>query len=137
MLTEAFKFKKWADVRTLDAIKKIDIGSFTETYDFVRQQLNHMVIVEELFSCRLMNKPVGHEQTNTRIVPSLDVLQNRLLASDDWFIDYAISVSSSQSSSASSSVNKINEVVSFTFVDEQQGRMRVEEILLHIITHGS
>ena len=46
MIIDAFNYKQWADQRTLDAVRAIDPDRFPSETAFVRQQLNHMVIVE-------------------------------------------------------------------------------------------
>ena len=85
MLVEAFKYKRWADQRVVDAVKKINGANFPSAAAFTRQQLNHMVRVEELFRARLDGEPVPHLSTNTEIVPDLVALVN---ASNHWFSSY-------------------------------------------------
>ena len=49
MLKQAYDYKRWADERTLRAIESINKDEFPDSYAFALQQINHMVIVEELF----------------------------------------------------------------------------------------
>ncbi|HVN35986.1 MAG TPA: DinB family protein, partial [Casimicrobiaceae bacterium] len=85
MLAEAFDYKQWADRRALDAIRRVGPPPSAA---FMRQQLNHMVIVEELFRARLLGVPAPHPSTNTDLVPELDELADRLIESDRWFARY-------------------------------------------------
>ena len=125
MLVQAFAFKRWADARTLDAVESIDQGAHGRSYAFTLQQLNHMVIVEELFRSRLLGETPPHSRTNTDQVPGLDVLGRRLDASNDWYSEFI------------NNLDSLERRISFVFADGRPGTMNVEEILFHIITHGS
>ena len=125
MYIHAFNYKKWADKRTLDAIEEIDRNVFPGSYAFVLKQLNHMVIVEELFKSRLLRKSAPHERTNTELVPEFTELKGRLLGSDCWYSSYVCELES------------VEEQVSFTFSDGKKGMMTIEEVLFHILNHGS
>lgn len=125
MLIQAFSYKTWADGRTLRAIENIDRSLFADAYSFTLQQINHMVIVEELFKSRLTNSPAPHRSTNADVVPSYDQLKIRLKESAKWYTSYV------------SSYDKMDKLISFIFADGKQGSMTIDEILFHIINHGS
>jgi len=125
MFVNAYQFKRWADERTLRAIETIDKISYPDAYSFVLQQINHMVIVEELFISRLAGKPAPHESTNTKVVPDFKELDTRLMASNDWYRVYIFNS------------NNLDQQISFTFADGKNGMMTVQEILFHIVSHAS
>ncbi len=125
MLRQAFGYKRWADERTLAAIKQIDQKSHRESYAFTLQQINHIVIVEELFSSRLRGMTAPHKSTNTEVVPGIDELERRLKASNEWYANYV------------ADVENLGNVISFIFADGRRGAMNIEEILFHIVNHGS
>lgn len=127
ILTSAIASKCWGDQRTLDACRLIDRRLHPQTYAFVCQQLNHLVIVEELFKARLLGEVEPHANTNTLDVPELADLQRRKLASNDWLSNYL----------QSRAVDALDEKVTFQFVDGQHGCMSIAEILLHLVNHGS
>jgi uncharacterized damage-inducible protein DinB len=127
MLVEAFKYKQWADQRIVDAVNNINCANFPSAAAFARQQLNHMIRVEELFRARLDGAPVPHLSTNTEIVPELVALIQRINASNQWFSSYAECLEDSQR----------QQTVSFQFVDGKPGTMTRLEILFHIINHGT
>lgn len=127
MVIESFKYKIWADERTMQAITHINQSEFPDIYRFVLQQINHMVIVEELFKSRLLRIAAPHKNTNSDVVPEYDELKQRLIESGKWYQSY---------------ISKIDErnkrdVLAFTFVDRKNGSMSVEEILFHVVNHGS
>ena len=127
MLIDAYNYKQWADQRTLAATLGIDSGRFPSEAAFVRQQLNHMVIVEETFRARLQGLGEPHGASNTAQLPALDELRRRLTDSNDWFIQYIAGLEPEQR----------HESVSFQFVDGQFGSLTRQEILFHIINHGT
>lgn len=122
---DAFLYKKWADERTLKAIKNIDANAFPDLYAFALQQLNHMVIVEELFYSRMTNHIATHKSTNTLVIPELDVLENRLMCLAKWYTSSTLEHENEE------------ECISFTFTDGKRGMMTRQEMLFHIINHGS
>lgn len=125
ILTHTFNYKKWADQRTLKAIAQIDRSRFADAYAFVLQQINHMVIVEELFKSRLTGESAPHKSTNTEKVPDYEELKDRLIASGDWYIHFITGHLDSE------------KTVSFIFADGKRGSMTVAEILFHVVNHGS
>jgi len=125
MLIEAFEYKIWADDRTLRAVESIDKDKFPENYSFTLQQINHMVIVEELFKSRIKVTDPPHENTNTSVVPDFYNLKDRLVKSGRWYLKYV------------SSLTEHKKVISFEFADGKNGNMSIEEILFHIVNHGT
>ncbi|MCV2371056.1 DinB family protein [Roseateles oligotrophus] len=127
MLIEAFKYKQWADRRTLDAVAGINTSEFPAAMAFALQQLNHMVRVEELFRARLAGEAAAHPSTNTETVPALDELEQRLAASNQWLARYVENLTQQEREQA----------LSFQFVDGQYGRMTRLEMLFHLVNHGT
>ena len=127
MLIETFKYKQWADRRTFDAVRAINGSEHPSSAAFARQQLNHMVRVEELFKARLLGEPAPHASTNTELVPSLDELDQRITASNLWFTCYIEQLEHS----------KLAQSLNFQFVDGRQGSLTRREIFFHIVNHGT
>jgi uncharacterized damage-inducible protein DinB len=127
MFQQMFKYKQWADRRTLDAVAAMDANVQAASLAFARQQLNHMVRVEEMFKARMLGQAVPHDSTNTELVPSLDELDGRLNASNSWLLDHA----------AGLTPEARMQTLQFQFADGKPGMMTQEEILFHLVNHGS
>ena len=125
MIINAYQYKRWADERTLRAIDSIDRELYPESYSFVLQQINHMVIVEELFGSRLEDRPAPHESTNSEWVPEFNELERRITSSNEWYLSYIYDL------------NDHEKRIEFAFADGKRGMLTVHEILFHIINHGS
>lgn len=127
MLIEAFNYKHWATRRTLAAIAQVDAVAFPATLAFVCQQLNHLRMVEELFRARLLGEVPPHAATNSADVPTLEQLAQRLEQLQAWYAAYVLALDPQQ----------LQETVTFDFVDGRGGRMNRQEILFHVINHGT
>jgi uncharacterized damage-inducible protein DinB len=127
LILKALRYKAWADRRTLDAVTEINAQSFPSAMAFARQQLNHMVRVEEIFRARLLGTEEPHSSTNSEVVPELGDLGKRLAASNEWL----------QSHARSASLAQLQESIRFTFTDGKPGLLSREEIMFHLVNHGS
>jgi len=127
LIHDGLRYKSWADRRTLDAVARIDVHRFPASMAFARQQLNHMVRVEELFRARLLGEDDPHAATNSERVPELDELDRRLCASNDWLQGHA----------AALDPTRLSQRVRFGFVDGRRGTLTREEILFHLVNHGT
>lgn len=127
LLIRTLDYKAWADHRTLGAVAQIDHQSWPASVAFARQQLNHMVRVEELFRARLLKQSEPHASTNTDEPPTLEELGERLRASNNWLKEYVKSLTSTQR----------HEPINFTFVDGKKGMLTREEVLFHLVNHGT
>lgn len=121
---DLLRYKAWADRRTLDAVASInELGACS----FARQQLNHMVRVEELFRARLLGLPEPHEATNSETIPPLEELDRRLMTSNTWLQAYF----------AELPAPSLGNTIRFTFTDGQRGQLSREEVAFHLINHGT
>jgi len=127
MFDEAFAYRRWAMRRTLEAIRAVDARAFPASVAFARQQLNHIVIVEELFRARLLGDAAPHAATNTAEVPALDALAARLEASDAWYASYVAALAPAQ----------WDDALRFRFADGREGCMTRREILFHVLNHST
>ena len=89
--------------------------------------LNHIHVVDRIFAAHLRGEPHGYAATNTPETPALDALRGATRETNRWFVEQAGALTPAQ----------LAETVAFTFTDGQSGRMSREEMLAHVITHGS
>ena len=89
--------------------------------------LNHIHVVDRIFMAHLRGEPHGYTATNTPETPTLDALRAATLDTNHWFVEQAGALAPAQ----------LAERVAFTFTDGLRGRMSREEMLAHVITHGS
>ena len=89
--------------------------------------MNHIHIVDRIFAAHLRGEPHGYTATNTPETPALEALRSAVHETHRWFVEQAGALTPAQ----------LTEAVAFTFTDGQRGCMSREEMLAHVITHGS
>jgi uncharacterized damage-inducible protein DinB len=124
---KAFQYKKWAnDELLMLGERQLSQLSESDAIFFVRI-LNHTTVVDSLFISRILGEPEKYHADNTLETPTLSELRQLMELNDSWLIRFTESVTTEE----------LNRHISFTFVDGDAGQMTVEEILLHLLTHGS
>jgi len=127
LLHSLFRHKAWANEELFTELEKLDPAAHEAERHTAIRLLNHIYVVDRIFAGHLRGEPHGYAATNTPETPTLAALRDAVLASDRWYLDYVSAVSAQQ----------LAEALSFTFTDGAAGRMSREEMLGHVITHGS
>ncbi|EIE9609678.1 DinB family protein [Vibrio parahaemolyticus] len=125
--SKAFQYKKWANNELLDmGEQQFSILPESDATFFVRI-LNHTTVVDSLFISRIMGEPEKYNGDNTVETPTISELRETMNQNDSWLVQ----------SVGAATKDDLKRVVSFKFIDGDTGQMSVEEILLHLLTHGS
>jgi len=127
LLQALYRHKAWANEELFTELEKLDPAAHEAERHAAIRLLNHIYVVDRIFAGHLQGAPHGYAATNTPETPTLAALRDAVLASDRWYLDYVSTVSAQQ----------LTEVLSFTFTDGAAGSMSREEVLGHVITHGS
>ena len=126
-LDSLFRHKAWCNERLVEALRAVPDDVDPAQLAVVLFTFGHTAIVDQIFKAHLSG--AGHDLHS--VVPTqrphLEALAAKMRETDAWYIDYAVRVSPAE----------LDEVVEFTFVDGDHGRMTKGEILAHIITHGA
>lgn len=124
---KAFKYKKWANNELLSlGEEQFSKLPKTDAKFFIRI-LNHTTVVDSLFISRILGESEKYRGDNTVETPTISDLRDTMNQNDSWLVDYVESASDQE----------LKRVVSFTFIDGDKGQLSVEEILIHLLTHGS
>ena len=124
---KAFQYKKWANKELLDLGEQQFSALPQSDGTFFIRILNHTTVVDSLFISRILGEPEKYTGDNTVETPTLSALRETMDKNDSWLVDYA----------RSATKEELNRIISFKFVDGDTGQMSVEEMLLHLLTHGS
>ncbi len=125
-LQSLFGHKAWADAQLLQALAVLPPQHAEHLQTCIRT-FNHIHVVDRLFRARLAGEALPFDATNTQATPTLNQLREDVAITDAWYIDHVKTLTAPQ----------LGEVLAFTFTDGDAGRMAREEILLHVVTHGS
>lgn len=126
-LLSLFEFKAWSNRALFAQLQEVNADSHAAALHAMVRMLNHIYVVDRIFHAHLMGQPHGYTGTNTDATPTLDELQFDVAETDAWYIDHVQTLSE----------GALDDMVAFTFTDGDGGCMSREEMLLHVITHGS
>jgi uncharacterized damage-inducible protein DinB len=127
ILIALFAYKTWANDEILSALRKLDEAIHKDDRHLAIRIMNHTYVVDQIFRAQLLRQPHDFAATNTPDTPTLAALTAAIAASDAWFVQYVRTLSATQ----------LHESLKFKFTDGDAGTMTREEILHHLITHGS
>ena len=126
-LQSLFAQKSWANNELFKVLATVNAEQHAVAVHTAIRTLNHIYVVDRIFQAHLSSKQHGYRATNTDATPDFGVLQLAVAETDAWFETYA----------SATAINALSDKVSFRFTDGDTGTMTREEILLHVITHGS
>lgn len=127
LFVEAFRYKAWANQELLDFGERQWHALPDEDARFFARILNHTHVVDRIFIGHVTGRPHGFDGDNTVETPSIVGLRAAMADADGWLIAYVEGASQAE----------LAREIAFAFTDGDRGCMRVEEILLHLLTHGS
>ncbi|GAA0744176.1 DinB family protein [Ideonella azotifigens] len=126
-LQSLFAQKSWANNELFNLLSTVDTAQHAEALHTATRTLNHIHVVDQIFRAHLLGESHGFTATNTEATPELGELQFAVAETDAWFEHYVAAISA----------EPLAERISFRFTDGDTGTMTREEMLLHVITHGS
>ena len=127
LLQSLFRQKAAINQEFFDVVGQLDaVAHATERHAIIRL-LNHIHVVDRIFAGHLRNEPHGYAATNTPDTPELGALREAVRASDQGYLELVAALTPPQ----------LAQAVDFTFTDGLRGRMTREEMLGHVLTHGS
>ena len=122
-----FAQKSWANNELFNALGSVTDAWHAAAVHTATRTLNHIYVVDRIFRAHLLGEQHGYTATNTDSTPELDELQFVVAETDAWYASYVVKCSD----------EILSESVTFQFTDGDAGLMTREEMLLHVITHGS
>ena len=126
-LESLFAQKSWANNEVFNLLASVTAEQHAEVVHSATRLLNHIYVVDRIFQAHLLGQPHGYSATNTEATPALGELQFAVAETDAWFMACASSATPGQ----------LAERIAFRFTDGDSGTMSREEMLAHVITHGS
>ena len=125
------RYKAWANEVTFGAVLALPPGEAerprpTRFGDMVHT-LNHTYVIDDIFRAHLQGRTHGYTSRNTERPPKLADLWAAVQAMDRWYVAYADGLTE----------QALGETVRFRFVDGGEGALTREQILLHVVNHGT
>jgi len=124
-LQHLFGFKAWANEQLLTALNRL--GDDAPITALAIKALSHTHVVDRIFAAHLRRQAHPYTSANLSEMPTLAELSADLRRSDQEYIGYVATLSPEQ----------LTERIDFRFTDGAPGCMSREEMLMHVITHGT
>lgn len=126
-LETLFSQKSCVNNELFNALAAVPPHAHPEAMTMAIRTLNHIFVVDQIFQAHLSGRPHGHAATNTQVTPELGQLHFSVAETDAWYLQYVKQLPESER----------HQPIRFRFTDGDAGEMTREEMLLHVITHGS
>ncbi len=127
LLPSLFAQKSWANHELFNALAQVDAEQHAATLHMAIRMLNHIHVVDRIFQAHLQGLAHGYSAANTDATPALGELHFAVAETDAWFERHV----------AEADIGTMGERIAFSFTDGDRGCMSREEMLVHVITHGS
>ncbi|NDZ17252.1 damage-inducible protein DinB [Variovorax sp. WS11] len=124
-LHHLFRYKAWADDQLLTALARL--GDHSPITALAITALSHTYVVDRIFAAHIRREAHAYTSANLSEMPTLEDLSADLRRSDQEYIDYVTTLHH----------DRLAEHFDFTFTDGAAGRMSREEMLMHVVTHGT
>nr|WP_315489689.1 DinB family protein [uncultured Rhodoferax sp.] len=127
ILATLFAQKAWANRELFDVLASVSSSEHATPLHTAIRLLNHIYVVDRIFRAHLLGEPHGYTATNTTETPELGELHFAVTETDIWFENYVSNMDE----------HMLGESLVFQFTDGDSGTMSREEMLFHLLTHGS
>ena len=124
-LHRLFRYKAWANDQLLAALARL--GDDSPITPLAIKALSHTYVVDRIFAAHVRREAHAYTSANLSEMPTLEALAKDLRRSDQEYIDYVSTLDPRQ----------LAERIDFAFTDGAPGRMSREEMLMHVVTHGT
>ncbi|WP_347113049.1 DinB family protein [Leclercia sp. S52] len=122
-----FRYKRWIDSETLQAIKRVDVSANAEKRHLTLRLMNHIYVVDMIFRANITGQKHDYTALNTPETPSPDELLTKMTECTEWYIQHVDSMTPAD----------LVEAIKFQFVDGGQGEMKAVDMLNHVLFHGA
>jgi uncharacterized damage-inducible protein DinB len=126
-LQHLFRYKAWANDELLTALARLGAWRRFTLTRLAIKALSHSYVVDRIFAAHLQRKAHPYTSANLSELPTLNDLAADIRTSDQEYINYVSALDR----------DALAERIDFVFTDGAPGRMSREEMLMHVINHGT
>ena len=125
------RYKAWADALFWATVAQLPAADRLAPqpilFGSLMRTLHHAYAMDRVWPAHLLGQPHGYTTRNPTDHPPFAELHDRQLEIDAWYVAYAESLDE----------QALAEVVRFAFIGGGDGAMSRNEILLHVVNHGT
>jgi Uncharacterized protein conserved in bacteria len=126
-LQHLFRYKAWANDELLTTLARLGALRRLTITRLAIKALSHTYVVDRIFAAHMRREDHAYTSANLSEMPTLEDLSADIRKSDREYVDYVSALDRDQ----------LAERIDFTFTDGAPGRMSREEMLMHVINHGT
>jgi len=127
LLKSLLVYQAWANDELAEKLAGMDPSRDPEERRAAIRLMSHIHVVSRIFAAHLKGVDHGYAGDNTPDTPEPRALRIALAEIDGWYLDYLETVSEQE----------LADPVAFTFTDGDRGCMTRQEMLTHVVLHGS
>ena len=127
LLKSLLVYQAWANDDLAEKLAGMDTSRGPEERRAAIRLMSHIHVVSRIFAAHLKGVAHGYASDNTPDTPEPRALRIALAEIDGWYLDYLETVSEQE----------LADPVAFTFTDGDRGCMTRQEMLTHVVLHGS
>lgn len=127
LLKGMLAYQAWANDELMETLAGLGPSQGAGEHHAAIRLMNHIHLVSRIFAAHLKGVAHGHASDNTPDTPEPRELRAALAEVDRWYLDHLETVSKQE----------LAEPVAFVFTDGGKGCMTRQEMLTHVVLHGS
>ncbi len=127
LLKSLLAYQSWANDELMEKLSGMDPSRDIDERHAAIRLMNHIHVVSRIFAAHLKGVAHGYASDNTAETPEPAGLRAAMARGDRWYLDYLEAVSEQE----------LAEPVAFVFTDGDNGGMTRQEMLTHVVLHGS
>jgi uncharacterized damage-inducible protein DinB len=126
-LQRLFRYKAWANVELLTALERLGSLRRLTITRLAIKALSHSHVVDRIFAAHLQGTVHPYTSANLSELPTLHDLAADIRTTDQEYIRYVSELDR----------DALSERINFVFTDGAPGCLSREEMLMHVINHGT
>ncbi len=127
LLKSLLVYQAWANEELLEKLAGMDADRNARERHAAIRLMNHIHVVSRIFAAHLTGVAHGYTSDNTEETPEPTELRTAVTETDRWYLDYLETVAE----------QGLAEQIAFAFTDGDRGSMTRQEMLTHVVLHGS
>jgi len=120
-------YKHWANNALFSTLNSSTHIEESNDLRAIISTLNHIYVVDRIFQSHLQDVSHNYNSVNTTDQPNLLELSEQTKIVDQWYVDYADSVTEAE----------LSKRIDFKYTNGEDGSMLRSEMIFHVVNHGT